>query len=87
MATTNRLSPADLHMLLNIYAIPGPPSQDWKGSATLTAWLNDGTVCKEAGKGEGCFFLTDKGEKWLNMILSTPQPENRWCDPRIKTSE
>lgn len=33
-------------------------------------------------ESEGKYKLTPRGEAWLDMILSTPLPEQRWVDPR-----
>jgi hypothetical protein len=28
------------------------------------------------------YQLTERGQKWIDMILATPMPVNRWIDPR-----
>jgi len=35
---------------------------------------------------EPIYRATDKGRAWLDMILATPMPEQKWVDPRTEVS-
>jgi hypothetical protein len=49
--------------------------------------LVEGGAFKISHKGFGSQFeLTEKGKKWVAMILDTPMPINVWVDPRYDSA-
>lgn len=44
-----------------------------------------GLVCRRPGAKE--FEMTARGEKYVDMILSTPLPIEAWIDPRDRDDE
>jgi len=75
------LSPADVRLLMHIYAIPKPPENPVHD--TLDEWVAEGIIEHDPSRG-GVFRCTEKGNKWVDMICSTPKPVSVWCDPREK---
>jgi hypothetical protein len=76
-----RLSPANVITLLTLYgtpvAIPRPGEQE---DAFVGCLLSDGII--KLSESGNWYEMTEKGNKWVEMICNTPQPESRWVDPR-----
>ncbi len=75
------LSPADVRLLLQIYAIPGRPEN--ASDDTLEDWIEQGIIEPDPHRAEA-YRCTVKGSKWVDMICPPPIPVNVWCDPREK---
>lgn len=74
-------SPADIRLLLEIYAIPRPPEN--APIDTLDEWVEEGIIEPDPCRAE-IYRCTDKGNKWVDMLCCTPKPIMVWCDPREK---
>lgn len=77
------ISPAELLLLIHIYAIPGVHQSTPVNDVAIKKWLAEGVITASEKKGE--YRTTSKGSRWIQMICETPQPVNLWCDPRDKT--
>lgn len=83
------MSPADLGVLIHYHCIPEPHprfAEEWVQSLT-EAWVKEGILEETMGTvfdptALPVFSTTERGQKWMEMILSTPQPEQIWIDPR-----
>ena len=73
------LAPCHITTLITIYATPEIPNE-----ASARDLEKYGLVIKfsKTGNIDRKWVLTDKGEKWLKMLLETPLPEFEWTDPR-----
>lgn len=81
------MTPCDLEVLIHCYVSPivhphitAPAVQN-----AIAQFLDDGIIVPDGS--EGGFSPTAKGKAWLKMILATPQPEQKWIDPRETHSE
>lgn len=81
------MTPYDLKLLLHIYVTPinfeHAGTEHYEG--VIQDFLMRGIIKQETEfsyHNEHGYALTEKGKAWLEMILSTPVPVNRWIDPR-----
>ena len=76
------ISPTGLKVLLHLFTVssPYPQNRETWFDNLMTQWTEDGIV---RAKGD-TYELTHKGCAWMEMILATPMPVERWCDPRVK---
>ena len=82
------LSPVELEILLHYHYSPmkyrAPFGlQGWR--RVMLAACSRGIASEEISTTlpEGrTFKLTDRGERWIEMILATPMPVRSWIDPR-----
>ncbi len=72
-----KVAPCHIMCLLEINSDPDGPSNDH--TATELSW--QGLVLERSGIRQR-WSLTERGEKWLEMLLSTPLPVSLWMDPR-----
>ena len=83
----NSMSPNDLEVLIHCYVSPnvhprtGAPAVD----EAIHKFLKDGIFCTTEEKY--VYRVSSKGQAWLNMILSTPYPQERWVDPRMAQAD
>ena len=87
------ITPFELKILLHIYAIADvlpewdiPLTRD-----TVAVFLQDGIIktprvwsADHAEIPPQQFSLSERGNAWVEMILSTPYPVHRWADPRLE---
>jgi hypothetical protein len=79
-----RISPAYLSVLIHCHGLCSPIKESMVNSEAVEVFLRDGIIEIDTDR-QGCGYrTTEKGETWLEMILTTPYPEFRWIDPRIK---
>lgn len=76
-------SPSDIEVLIWYHARVEPHERH-DAPAVSTArlrFLEDGVIepCDSSGSG---YRTTERGRKWLRMILATPYPVQAWIDPR-----
>jgi DNA-binding PadR family transcriptional regulator len=79
------MSPSDLELLIHCHACPAPHPRLHAPAiqAGLKRFLAAGVIEYETSERKGSGYMTtEKGQKWLKMILDTPYPEHRWVDPR-----
>jgi DNA-binding PadR family transcriptional regulator len=83
----NTMSPSDLEVLIHCHAIPGPHPRFDSGAIqdTLDQFCADGIIERVANTLDE-YRTTDRGQKWLEMILETPYPEQCWIDPRLEST-
>ena len=79
--TTSRISPAYLEILIHCHCVPSPIED----SDAVELFLRDGIIEPDPRRnGPGMYQTTDKGAAWLEMMLATPYPVNKWIDPRLE---
>lgn len=82
------LVPAELEFLIHCHAHVGQFDGLKREAPVLLEardrFLQEGII-RETGDDERPYETTKKGDAWVVMICSTPQPVSFWCDPR--TSE
>ena len=69
------VAPVHLITLVEIRARPSGPRSLWAAGELEMHDLAERTSA-------GYWKLTARGEKWLEMLLATPLPVQRWLDPR-----
>lgn len=77
------MTPNDVDVLIH-YAVSGTNHERAHAPAvieTTMRYLRDG-IFGATDDFESGYRLTDRGEKFLQMILDTPYPEMEWLDPR-----
>lgn len=72
-------TPAHIVTLCQIYAYPIDGGDN---EAAVKDLATAGLVMKTNGAR---WTVTDKGTRWLNMLLTTPLPVQEWVDPRKVT--
>lgn len=75
------MSPADLVFLIHCYAMPNPHRNVDGYRQTIRHWEGDGIIKEDPNLCDK-YDVTDRGKKWMEMILETPYPEFKWIDPR-----
>lgn len=70
--------------LLHVYALARPFDDAPATQAALNRFLHAELIQRTTEATSG-YSLTDKGETLVQMILHTPMPEVRYCDPRFPT--
>jgi len=75
------MRPIELYFLLHCHtqSIPHENIHSLEMQEVLVGFLARGIV---TGDRASIYLLTDKGLKFLNMILDTPYPEQAYIDPR-----
>jgi hypothetical protein len=76
------LTPNEVEVLIHYLCSPQPHPRVTAPAVVMAIkkFVNDEifkVIDDEAG-----YAVTDKGRAFVDMILSTPYPENRWVDPR-----
>ena len=60
-----------------------PPFSDKDVQNTLHTLINEGLIKEDAIQVSiPRYFVTQRGEKYIDMLISTPLPVQRWIDPR-----
>jgi hypothetical protein len=78
----------EINILLHYHCIPNPhPQADAPAVREATRmFVNDGILRLNLGS-ERIYILTMRGEKLVEMLCSTPYPEERWVDPRFDDTD
>ena len=74
----------DVEILLHYYTTPGPHERVFASAVqeAIRSFLKRGILqCADAPEG---YAVTEKGRKLVAMICATPDPVNRWIDPRME---
>lgn len=71
-------APVHLVTLVQCHAWPEGPTSEGAAQELVAQGLADRVL--EAGSHR--WNLTERGLKWLDMLLQTPLPEQAWVDPR-----
>jgi len=76
------MTPLEMRFLLDCYTTPDPSccADTEPGQGAVNEFLQAGIIT--LGAQPGSWDVTDKGLKFLNMILDTPYPEQAYIDPR-----
>lgn len=79
------MSPSHLKVLLHIYTTNQEHAAANEGwfKELVEHWKKDGVVRQE---DDGRLDCTEKGNTWVDSILATPQPVQRWLDPRASVT-
>lgn len=82
-----RMSPSDLELLLHYYHSPDEHERVSAPAihAGLIHFLGAGILKSRPEMNEpwtSSYQVTERGEKFLAMVLNTPYPEHVWADPR-----
>lgn len=77
------MTPNDLEILLHHYVSPCefPRREADAYKKAVKMFLADGVFDHE---DDGGYRVTEKGKAWIVMILSTPMPKLKYCDPRFE---
>lgn len=72
------LTPTELDILVHFYvsAWPHPRCADLAVKEAIEAFIDDGVMHDI----NGVPTVTEKGDAWLQEILSTPQPRQAWVN-------
>ena len=75
------MTPNDLDVLIHYATLLGPHPRVEAPAVqdAITRFIEDGIMID--------YKITEKGNAWLRLILSTPYPVNQWCDPRTLEKE
>jgi len=77
------ITPCHLEILMHYYVSPTVyPQHDAPAVIEYTQWLVDNGVLESHLDGESGYEVTEKGKAWIDLILATPMPVMKWCDPR-----
>lgn len=84
-----RFSPSDLDVLIWHHTRPAvhPRIDAPAVQEGIIRFLKDGILATDNRPDGSGYQTTERGQKWLEMILSTPYPEHVWVDPRINTDD
>ncbi len=80
----NNLVPVDLEFFLHCHYKTEPhPQADAPSYQSAKNKLLKARIIAETPEGcEKRYTTTERGWKWLQMLLSTPYPTQQWSDPR-----
>lgn len=78
--------PAQLSILLHHYVSFEPYPNPSKVSAEVEGMFVAKGILAGSEDAPYCFKVTEKGTAWIEMILSTPAPVQKWIDPRKPAS-
>lgn len=90
-----RLTPNDINVLLHYYTTPVEHERvnAPEVGETVSGFLERG-ILREAtleekvgttlGYGGSSYRVTEKGEKLVRMLCATPDPVQKWLDPRCE---
>lgn len=87
-----RTCPVGIEIILHMYYSPNP--SPYEGTQAYDSCMKDfglaGLVEWKVASGEwdAKWWLTNRGNAWVELICSTPYPEKReeWFDPRTNES-
>jgi hypothetical protein len=84
MFNTPRIAqPIYVEILLFYFTTPAlHPCQDAPAYASARSWLIGSELLVHDATKASHYEVTDKGAAWIEMLLRTPLPEQRWVDPR-----
>lgn len=81
------VSPAVLSVLIHCHALVEPLPESAVHGGTVKWFLEEGII-EPCPRDRSCgYTTTERGRKWLDMILATPMPVSRWIDPREEKAE
>lgn len=81
------MTPNDIEILLHYYTTPIQHERiHVLGVAkAIASFIERGIiVIREENEFGNPYEVTEKGEKLVEMLCNTPDPVNKWMDPRIK---
>ena len=71
------LTPLHVEIIMHHYISPGSFRADTETIRSYRQyWIEEG--CIEYNGGETTYVVTDKGKAWIEKILSTPMPTQKW---------
>ena len=82
------MTPNDIDILLHYYTTPEEHGRIAAPavSETVHSFLDRGILrlvtSDEKARWAGSYRVTEKGNKLVEMLCATPDPVNRWIDPR-----
>jgi hypothetical protein len=71
------VSPGVIHDLIVVMCFPGGYASVPDGMLALLAEMQ--LIRSSPSRG---YEITERGQKWVNMLIETPLPELKWIDPR-----
>jgi hypothetical protein len=76
------LTPYELRLFLHLHAIAEPYENRETALYvdTVQRFIADGVIEPDDRPGSG-YMTTHKGIAWLDAILATPQPVQKWVQP------
>lgn len=77
------MNPAFLSVLIHCHAVAEPLQGSPVHRDAVMFFLNNGIIAVDDRDGSG-YATTERGRRWLEMILETPMPVQIWTDPRVK---
>ncbi len=78
-------SPVQIHYILHCYAIAEPPPRDASPVHTEThRMFEEMEMIKPSARGGSVWTTTDKGDAFVEALLSTPEPVCVWTTEREK---
>lgn len=83
------MTPFELEVLMHHHISSAPfPRQSETYDETISKFVMGG-ICEttKIGGSPKKVTILPKGEKWIEMILSTPMPTMMWVDPRFQERE
>ena len=82
-----RTTPSDIETILHFYYSPEPHPRESAPAVknAILGFLSDGMIEEvEPGQYGGKYQTTARGKAWVEMICSTPYPEQVWRNPTTK---
>ena len=76
------VSPSDLEVLIHFHCCPTPhPRMHSPAVMSAVDKFVEAGILQESDEESG-YATTERGRKFLDMILATPYPQHVWIDPR-----
>ena len=77
------MTPNDIEILLHFYTTPEPHERmdALAVKEAIESFLERKILVYD--NGDARFHVTGKGEKLVHMLCETPDPIQRWLDPRL----
>lgn len=77
-----KLAPIDIEVILHYYVSPDPhPRITTLAISQAIDFFIEQSMLVKTGEPE-VIRVTNRGKVWIDMLRSTPFPEQRWIDPR-----
>ena len=79
-------TPCEIDVLLHYYTTPERHEHDTAGAvvSAISRFIKDGMIQTDSQSASG-YRVTEKGEFFITMLMSTPLPESAFVDPRTRS--